>query len=79
MPRLSYNRAMEREDPKMDATYMPMPDHCGRGSQMEFDGVKRVDLIICHYYCTEPGTCGEYQQYVKDLKLQKKMRVIKRK
>lgn len=57
---------------KMDTAYMPMPEHCGRGARPVFDGVRHVDLVICYFFCTEPGECKEYQQYLRDLKNQKR-------
>lgn len=70
MARLSYDRVNDEkpERPqKRDTAYMPMPDHCGRGSQPVFDGIKHVDLVICYYYCTERLTCRPYREYTKDL------------
>ena len=47
----------------LDTDYMPMPDHCGRGTQPIIDGIKSVNLRICQDYCTENGDCGDYQAY----------------
>ena len=61
MPRLSYNRAKELEVPRTGSAYMPMPEHCGVGIPMLFDGVKHILLRLCKDYCIESKACKVYQ------------------
>jgi len=49
------------ENPYIPPAFMAMPKDCGRGTQPVFGGVKCVDTVICHHYCTKQ--CQEYSDF----------------
>jgi len=56
----------------MQDSFMPRPDYCDRGQGPIFNGIVRVDAVICRFYCNED--CPAYNEYILEGKRLKRLR-----